>query len=193
MPNCRGDARGGCRRARSVSTRTAAFSLVELLVATAITSMILAATWGWVWNAAAAAQAVGERAQAGTSAAAAVRAVAGDIRLASVVQAPPSPLSAARALHLQHRHAGEPAESIIIAWDPDRRVLWRKAPGTYLADHVAAFAVTYLDARGEALALAEAPGDALWWRCVARVEVSVTVSSGRSTVTARHSVALPGA
>ncbi len=184
---------GRQRLAPGADARGCGFSLVELLVAAAIVSTVLTATWGWLWNAGSAADAISERAQAGTSAAAALRAVADDIRLATALQAPPTPLSPARTLHLQHRHVGEPAENILVVWDPERRVLWRKASGTYLADHVAAFAVEYLDAEGNELAPEEAAGDAGWWRQVARVVVGLTVTYGRSTVTAHHTVALPGA
>jgi hypothetical protein len=39
----------------------------------------------------------------------------------------------------------------MITWDPSRQVLWRKASGVYLCDHVSDFSITYFASSGEQL------------------------------------------
>ncbi len=78
---------------------------------------------------------------------------------------------------LTHLHPGAVPESVLIVWDPARRVLWRKASGTYLADHVTRFAVTYYDEGGGVLSAADLEAPA-WPSRVARVAVEVVVAVG---------------
>lgn len=152
------------------------FTLVELLVALVVAGIVLSACYGWLWSVASLARAQDDRAQAGTIAAAAARAIASDVRAAvTVVPALPAG-DAARALSLIHDHVGVPRERVDIVWDPARRVVWRNASGTYLADHVTGFAISYAlrDGRelgGEALR----SGD---WPLVSGVLVRLSVSIG---------------
>ena len=78
---------------------------------------------------------------------------------------------------------------MLVAWDPARRVLWRKAPGTYLADHVERFAVDYFCADGRRLGAVDF-AVAGWPRAVARIAVTVDVTVGGRTARASRSVAL---
>ena len=164
-------------------------TLVELLVAACVTAIALSGAWSWLWNTGGAARSAAGRAQAATAAAFAVRSVADDLALATALFRPPAGMSPDRALCMEHRHDGVAVETVLVAWDPARRVLWRKAPGTYLADHVERFAVDYYRADGRRLGAADfaMPG---WPRTVARVAVTSEVTVGGCTARADRTVAL---
>ena len=86
-------------------------------------------------------------------------------------------------LCLRHDHPGEPPETVTIVWDASRRVVWRKAPGTYLADRVDAFSVCYFHADGTRLLADDfVAGD--WAASVARVSVSLRTRDGDGTAAA---------
>jgi prepilin-type N-terminal cleavage/methylation domain-containing protein len=157
-----------------MARRSRGVTLVELLVASSVASVVLAGAWPWLWNAAVTTRALEGRSSAATSAAFAARMVRADLGAASAVLPPPAGYAAERSLRLQHRHDGSAAETVVVAWDPARRVLWRNASGTYLADHVVGFAVEYYAADGTPLA-AEALNRALADGTVARVRVGVVV------------------
>jgi Prokaryotic N-terminal methylation motif len=175
-------------RLRIVRSR-AGVTLVELLVATSVTAVALSGAWAWLWNAGAAAGGEASRAQAATAAAFVVRSVADDLDLAACLSCPPAGMSPDRALCVQHRHDGVAAETVLVAWDPARRVLWRKASGTYLADHVRLFAVDYFRADGQRLVLADFVA-ADWPQTVSRVAVTVEVTVDGHTVRASRAVSL---
>jgi prepilin-type N-terminal cleavage/methylation domain-containing protein len=164
-------------------------SLIELLVATAVAGVTLCSMWGWLWSAEAAGSASVDRARAETAAAFAARCVADDLRSATTLLQPPSAYTPGRALSVLHQHPDGVPEVVLIVWDPSRNVLWRKAPGTYLADKVKDFAVSYLDCDGNLLS----PEDSQTPGCsstVARVHVDIVVSAGRSVGAAACDVAL---
>lgn len=175
----------GPRRMRS----RAGVTLIELLVATCVTAIALTGAWAWLWNAGGAAKGSAGRAQAATAAAFAVRSVADELGLATALSCPPAGMPPDRALCMEHRHDGVAAETVLVAWDPARRVLWRKAPGTYLADHVERFAVEYFRADGRRLEAADFAA-AGWPRSVARVAVTIDVTVGGRTARAGRTVAL---
>lgn len=156
------------------------FTLVEVLVALVVAGLVLSASYGWVWGLGSLARGHDDRAQAGTIAAAAARSIADDVR-AAVAVAPPSAPDPSRALTLVHDHVGAAREEVTIVWDPNRRVVWRNAPGTYIADHVTAFVVAYALQDGrEADAVAMSPAD---WPLVSAVFVRVTTETGSARVT----------
>jgi type II secretory pathway component PulJ len=161
---------------------TAGLTLVELLVATCVAAIALAAAWPWLWNTAGATAAVGERAQAATAGAYAVRTIADDLAQAVALLPPASGRSPGATLTLLHHHPGEIPETVTIVWDASRRVLWRKTSGTYLADQVLAFAVRYFASDGTELS-----GDDFlapdWPARVARVAVEVRTARGGREVT----------
>ena len=76
---------------------------------------------------------------------------------------------------MEHRHDGQAVETVLVAWDPARGVLWRKASGTYLADHVALFAIDYFCADGRRLGATDF-ATAGWPHTVALVAVTAGVS-----------------
>jgi len=167
------DARGPCFADRHVD---AGFSLVELLVASVIAGVVLCASFGWVWTVAGLARAEDDGAQAATLAAAASRAVSADVRAAVGVAQPPAGRDPSLSLCLVHDHTAAAAETVLIVWDPARRVLWRNASGTYLADHVSRFAVRYV--LEGARRLDGAAMDGADWGAVRGVEVEVTTAVG---------------
>ena len=121
----------------------AGFTLVEVLVAAVVTGVVLAASYGWLWSVAALARRTDDRVQATTLANAAVRAVEGDVHASIGVGPPPGGRDAARSLALVHRHVGIAPESLLVVWDAARRVVWRNASGTYIADHIGSFSLSY--------------------------------------------------
>jgi type II secretory pathway component PulJ len=149
-------------------------TLLELLIASCISAVALAGAWPFVWNAGDTARAVGARAQAATAGAYALRVVGDD--LAQAVQLLPTPVgrTPSESFAVLHRHPGEAPETVTVVWDSARGVLWRKASGTYLADHVRAFAVRYFAAEGEELVGASLQAPA-WMSRVERLEVTVVV------------------
>jgi hypothetical protein len=153
---------------------------VELVVAASVTGVVLAAAYGWLWNVAAVATRTDDRAQAATIAAACARGVAFEVRQAMGVAPPPSGRDPARALALRHDHPDSAADDVLVVWDPFRRVVWRNAPGTYLADHVTDLRIAYVlaDARtvpGEHMGPAE-------WAAVRGVRVALVVVVGSAVV-----------
>jgi len=167
----------------------AGVTLVELLVAACVTAVALTGAWAWLWNAGGTARGATGRAQAATAAAFAVRTVADELGLATCLCCPPAGMSPDRALCVEHRHDGAAVESVLVAWDPARHVLWRKAPGMYLADHVESFAVDYFRADGQRLAAADFAA-AGWPQTVALITVTADVTVGGRTARASRSVAL---
>ena len=152
---------------------------MEVLVAVVIAGVLLSASYGWVWSLGALARVHDDSAQAGTIAAAAARSIADDIR-AAVAVGPPSTTDPSRGLTLVHDHVGAAREEVTIAWDPGRRVVWRNAPGTYIADHVTTFVVAYTLQDGrEADAAAMSAAD---WPLVSAVLVRLTTETGSARV-----------
>jgi len=167
----------------------AGVSLVELLVATVIAAVTLCSAWAWLWNVGIASSATADRSRAATAAAFAARCISKDLDVAVALQVPPFAYGPDRALELIHLHPGAAPESVLIVWDPTRRVLWRKASGTYLADHVARFAVTYYDGNGAMLTPMDLEAPA-WPSRVVRVTVAVVVADGSGSAQADCDVTL---
>ena len=161
------------------SPAAAGFSLVELLVASVIAGIVLSASLGWVWNVAALARVEDDRAQAASLAAAASRAVIADVRASVCVQQPPVGRDPSLSLCLVHDHAAAAAEAVLIVWDPARCVLWRNASGTYVADHISRFTVSYT--LEGARRVDGASMDGVDWDAVRGVQVEVTAAVGSAT------------
>ncbi len=155
------------------------FTLIELLIAAAVTGIVLAAAYGWLWNVAAVADRADDRAQAATIAAACARAVTRDVAAALAVAPPPPDRHPARTLALRHDRPEVAGEDVLVVWDPSRRVLWRNASGTYLGDHVTGFSVAYVLGDGEQVAGEDM--QAGQWADVrgVRVDLAVVVGSFR--------------
>lgn len=157
-------------------------TLIELLVATCVAAVALAAAWPFVWNAAGAARAVDARAQAVTAGAYAVRVIGDDLAQAVRLLPTPEGRSPSESFAVLHAHPGQSPETVTIVWDRSRGVVWRKAAGTYLADRVAAFSVRYFAAEGDEVAGA-ALLEPAWTSRVARLEVSLCAGRGQGATT----------
>jgi hypothetical protein len=175
--------RSDCRPAQ------AGVSLVELLVATVVAAITLCGAWAWMWNAGDASSSTVSRARAATAAAFAARCISDDLDQSTALQVPPSAYGPRRALNLVHVHRSAVPESVLIVWDPSRHVLWRKTSGTYLADHVTRFAVTYYDEGGGVLSPSDLEMPA-WPGRVARVAVEIVVAAGSESAQAACDVTL---
>lgn len=173
------------RRARSGCGVT----MMELLVAVSVSTIVLGAAWPWLWVAGGTARRVDGRTQAETAAAFAARSLVADVELATALLRPPGGRSPAECICLLHRHPGEAPETMLVVWDPARRVLWRKASGSYLADHVESFSLEYFGADGRALERADLD-DPKWPGLVARLRISIGVSHPGGKATAIRDVAL---
>jgi prepilin-type N-terminal cleavage/methylation domain-containing protein len=171
---------------RRLRRSAAGFSLVELLVAMIVAGITLAAAYGWLWNMAPAAQALGRDAQARSGAAFALRSVTADLQQAEAVCTPVA-TTADRGLLTRQQGPDAAAATVPVVWDADRQVLWRKTSATYLADHVTRFQVAYFDAWGQPLSPGT-PGQPL--RGVARVHVLVEVQAAQRTFAASTDVML---
>lgn len=163
------------------SCRRDGFTLVELLAATVVASVVLSAAYGWLWSVGALARVHDDRAQAETIAAAAARALTVDIRASVAVISPAPAHDPRRAVLLIHDHAATARETVTIAWDPARRVVWRNASGTYVSDHVTGFTIEYDLGDGRlvgASSLAAADWPAIRAVCIALV---ANVGSGSAS------------
>lgn len=166
--------------ASAIRRRARGFSLVEVLVAAAVAGLVLAAAYGWLWNVAAFAARTDDDAQAATIASAVCRAIARDVSAAVSVGEPPVGRDPSRSLALAHDHVDAAPEAVLIVWDPVRGVVWRNSSGTYLADHVLQFGVSYGLADGRRLTgAAMLPSD---WEGVRVVRVELAVGVGAAVV-----------
>jgi len=154
----------------------AAFSLIELLVGAAIAGVVLAAAWGWLWAIGSTVARRDDGVQAGSLAAAITRGLTRDIGLATEVLRPEDGRDPAGCLLLAQDTPDEAGEKVLIAWDAARGVVWRKAPGTYLSDHVTRFAVSYMTADGRRIDASDVTVDE--WPAVRLVRIEITVRVG---------------
>jgi prepilin-type N-terminal cleavage/methylation domain-containing protein len=161
----------------------AGFTLVEVLVAAAMTSVVIAASYGWLWSVAALARRTDDRVQATTLADAAARGIEGDVHASIGVTPPPAGRDPALSLTLVHHHTGTASESLLIVWDAARRVVWRNASGTYVADHVGSFGVQYRLRDGRVIRGAEMTDGE--WTIVTAVCVELAASVGSAVVSRR--------
>jgi type II secretory pathway component PulJ len=164
-------------------------TLVEILVAVSVSAVVLGAAWPWLWAAGSTARRVDGRAQAATAAAFAARSLATDIQLSLALLRPPAGHTPAECVCLLHRHPGAAPETVLVVWDPVRRVLWRKTSGTYLADHVESFSLEYFGVDGRILGPADFD-DPEWPSSVARLRIAIGVGSPGGTASAIRDVAL---
>lgn len=166
------------------------FALVELLIAAVVAGVVLSGAYGWLWNVGALARAQDDQAQAATIAGVAARTVAADVRASLAVVSPSPAHDAAHSLLLTHEHIATANEAVTIVWDPARRVLWRNASGTYIADHVVGFDVGYVLAGGGPPTQGAMLASADWHR-VRAVCLAITVAVDTARVT-RHVRVLVG-
>lgn len=164
----------------------AGFSLIELLTASAIAGIVLAAGWTWCWGATRSCSTQAGRVEARSSLAFVRRLTAAELRSAAAFVRTP--------LHVCGLHSVcfvVPAddhgtyELITYVWDQSRHVLWRKSSGSHLAEGVTSFAVGYYDAGGDRLEPAAdgALPDADLLR-IRAVSIDVSMGDGGDSVSA---------
>ena len=103
-----------------------------------------------------------------------------DVSAAVEVAAPAAGRDPGGSLLTVHDGVDEAPEDVEVVWDPARAVVWRNAPGTYVADHVRAFSVGFVlrDGRSvEGVAMRAAD-----WRGVRAVRVAVAIEVGSALV-----------
>jgi hypothetical protein len=164
---------------------------VELLIASVVAAVVLSGAYGWMWGLGALARTTDDRAQACTVAGVVTRTVLEDVGGAVAVLAPSAGRDPAASLALLHDGAATAPESVTVVWDAGRGVVWRNAPGTYVADHVRSLRVGFLLADGR-----EVDGAAMTaadWADVTGVHADVVVAVGAAIVERRVFCALGAA
>jgi len=172
-------------------SRAAGLSLVELAVAVALASVVLAAGWSWFWSLHHASHRAAAGAELGTSLAYAQRMLSRDLRAATALGGGADSGCTQSAITLVVPADDGSAVPVLYSWDRQRAVVWRKAPGSYLADGVTAFSVRYFDAGGEELAPPAADGlpvEAV--RAVRRVRFTLQMGVGEVSRGCEWDVAL---
>jgi prepilin-type N-terminal cleavage/methylation domain-containing protein len=176
------------RRARR---RGAGFSLIELLVATSVAAVVLTGGWAWCWTVSRSCAAGSERLDAGSSIAFARRLSTSELdQCAGLVTTPDARCSATSIAFIVPSGDGA-TELVTYVWDAGRRVLWRKASGSHLAEGVDDFSITYFDDQGRTLPIApgaEPPMADL--ALVRRVELRLVVRCAAQTASASWQVCL---
>ena len=167
------------------------FSLLELLVATAVTAVILTGGWAWCWSLCGWCGAANERLDAVSSLAFARRLTTAELgECQSLVSDQSVHCSTTGIAFVVPADGG--SEPVSYSYDPTRRVLWRKASGAHLAEGVERFSIVYFDAAGRVLAPdpgGDLPGADL--PLVRRVAFSVTVRCSSQTIATGWQVCLP--
>ena len=127
------------------------FSLIELLVATAITAVILAGGWAWCWSLTGWCASSSERLDAATSLAFARRLTCAELGECRALLADQTvPCSASGMAFAVPSDDGP--ETVTYSYDAVRQVLWRKAPSAHIVEGVEGFTISYFDAQGRPLA-----------------------------------------
>ena len=121
-------------------------------MAASLASLLLAASWGWLWTTTAAARTSERKASSLTATGFAERMLRADLSHALRLASPAEGICSAATVSLVDVGAESGMTSITrVTWDPARDVLWRNASGSYLAEHVSGFVIRYLDGDGEEL------------------------------------------
>lgn len=160
--------------------RVAGFSLAEMVVATALASFMLAMAWPWCLGVAARWSRCAVRADDQTTLASVRRVTTAEVRQAACLLRTPATACSAHSLAFAMRQ-GDAMTIVTYVWDQQRRVLWRKAAGSHLAEGVGAFAITYFDSDGHPLTMGQdgdVPDASL--SCVRRLRFTVTVGASEA-------------
>ena len=181
-------------RPPGAQARRTGFSLVELLVATALAGVVLAGGWAWCWSVSSSCAAGAGRLDADSSLAFARRLSTNELRGSEGFVATSGAGCTATAISFLAPGASGPApELITYVYDAGRRVLWRKAPSSHVAESVDSFSISYFDDQNQPVA--PASGTALSPSELSRVrivEFRAVVSCARQTASASWWVCLRG-
>ena len=141
-------------RACSVVTRGGrGVTLVELLVSTVLAGLMLAMAWPWCWQVGGRWRADATAADASSTVATVRRVTLAEVSSAvALIRTPDTGCGGSSLAFVVPAEAG--ATTIVTyVWDERRGVLWRKAPGSHLAEAVTGFSVKYYDDEGRSLRL----------------------------------------
>ena len=180
---------GRLRRGRPAT----GFSLIELLVATAVAAVLLTAAWAWCWTLCGCCRAGAEGADAASTIAAVRRLTSTELTESlGLVSGAAVSCSATGVAFVVPTADAAGTELVTYGYDAARGVLWRKSPSSHLAESVTAFHVSYLDGRGRPLPLAAGAALATDQLALVRaVELTVVVRSGAGAERATWRVCPP--
>ena len=125
--------------------------LVELMVALAITGMLLAAGWCWLVDVQGSALHGVRAAEVYTGGAFARRLMVCELRRSTGLSSTGAGCSCHAVTFTVPAKDPLQAEVVSYVWDESRRLLWRKASGSYLQESVCDFSVQLWDADGKPL------------------------------------------
>jgi prepilin-type N-terminal cleavage/methylation domain-containing protein len=173
------------RRSRRRAVGDGGLTLVEVMIAVALAGIVFASAWPWCWNVTAATTASEHRGQAMSSLAYALRVLGADVRRSRHLAGAPAAGCTATSLSLDLGDAASGGvEQVTYRYDPQRGVIWRKAPGTYLVEQVTACRFSYFDAVGNEVPVAAgATLGAADSDRVVRIRLEVSVRLGSTVVT----------
>ena len=124
-------------------------TLIELLVAVCLASVLLMGAWPWCWTMVQASHQTAQRAEAESSLAFAGRLFTSEARRAAALGDEAGGGCSASSVTLQVFDAvTAQTQAVTYRFDPTRRVLWRKASGSYVAEDLSICDFTYFGADG---------------------------------------------
>lgn len=125
-------------------------TLIELLVAVCLACVLLMGAWPWCWTIVRSSQRTAEYAEAQSSLAFAGRLFTSEVRRAVALGDGAGNGCSVSSVTLQVVDAATAQTQVVTyRYDPARRVLWRKASGSYVADRLSACSFTYFAANGK--------------------------------------------
>jgi len=171
---------------------TAAFSLVELLVAVALAGVVSCAGWAWCWSSTGVCARSGDRLDAQSSLAFVRRITTAELHVASCLVNSPSCSCTGHSIVCAVPAAdGRSLQLVSYVWDEHRGVVWRKASGSHLVEGAIRFDVAYRDdANGNIVCGPDGRLTTAGLAAVRRVDFALTVIVGTQTVTERWRVGL---
>lgn len=155
-------------------------TLVELLVAVCLASLVLMGAWPWCWGMVRESSAASQRAEAESSLAFVGRLFSSEVRRAVGLAEGTGLGCGESSVSLLLRDAvTDRTEVVTYRYDSARGVLWRKSPSSYVAERVRACAFSYFGVDGRQIVPPHggvlATGDLA---CVSAISLGVLIASG---------------
>jgi prepilin-type N-terminal cleavage/methylation domain-containing protein len=131
----------------------AGFSLIELIVAVMLASLLLAGAWSWFFATSAACARSNATAEAASRLAFAYRLMALEVSSGSL-QASPAGSCSRTCFTVSVAHIDGSAETIVYRFDAARGILWRKNASNHVVEGLQSLSFDYLSSSGVPLPLA---------------------------------------